>query len=147
MILNGVVESVTSVNSIEELQQYYPDHTLIERTGPEWEGWLWNGEFFTPPANETHEGDRRITRYAFVSRFTDIEAVGIDLASQGATVDAAMLRRLQQKIDAIDTIDLNNSVTRDGVGMLETAGLLVAGRAAEILDSPIQSHEVPGFSG
>ncbi len=86
---------------------------------------------------------RVITRLAFLSRFTDIEAVAIDLASIGATVQAATLRRANAKISAAEEIQLALPETRAGVLALETAGLIASGRAAQILDSPVQSHEVP----
>lgn len=86
---------------------------------------------------------RIITRLAFLSRFTDAEAVAIDLASIGATVQAAALRRANAKISAAEEIQLDNSETRAGVQALETAGLIASGRAAEILDSPVLPSEVP----
>ena len=38
-------------------------------------------------------------------------------------------------------IDLSRADTRAGVQMLETAGLLAAGRALEILDAPVTPEE------
>ena len=46
-----------------------------------------------PAADLMVVDDFRITRLAFVDRFTDAEAVAIDLASIGATVQAASIRR------------------------------------------------------
>ena len=86
---------------------------------------------------------RIITRLAFLNRFTDAEAIAIDLASIGGTVEAAALRRAQAKINAAEEIQLDNVETRAGVQALETAGLIAAGRAAAILDAPVQAHEVP----
>lgn len=85
----------------------------------------------------------RITKLAFLSRFTDAEAVALDLASIGATVEAATLRRYTAKVNAASFIDLSREDTRLGVQALEPIGILSAGRAAEILDAPIQPHEVP----
>ena len=86
---------------------------------------------------------RIITRLAFLKRFTDAEAVAIDLASIGNTVQSAMLRRAQSKISAAEEIQLDNTETRDGVLALETAGLLATGRAAAILDAEVLAAEVP----
>lgn len=94
------------------------------------------------PRTATSYG-RIITRLAFLSRFTDAEAIAIDLASIGGTVEAATLRRAQAKINAAEEIQLDNAETRAGVQALETAGLIAAGRAAAILDAPVQAHEVP----
>lgn len=43
---------------------------------------------------------RHVSQLAFLSRFSDAEAVAIDLASIGATTDAATIRRYQAKINA-----------------------------------------------
>lgn len=86
---------------------------------------------------------RIITRLAFLRRFTDAEAVAIDLASIGNTVQSAMLRRAQAKISAAEEIQLDNTETRDGVLALETAGILATGRAAAILDAKVLAAEVP----
>ncbi len=86
---------------------------------------------------------RHVTRLAFLSRFTDAEAVAIDLASIGATVEAASMRRYMAKVNAATFIDLDRPDTRAGVQQLEAVGLLAAGRAAVILDTPIESDERP----
>lgn len=85
----------------------------------------------------------QITRLAFLSRFTDEEAIALDLASHGATVEAATLRRYLSKVNAATFIDLSREDTRAGVLALEPLGILAEGRALEILDAPIQDHEVP----
>lgn len=95
-----------------------------------------------PPPPQPYYG-RIITRLAFLNRFTDAEAIAIDLASTGATAQAATLRRAQAKINTAEEIQLDNAETRAGVQALETAGLLAAGRATAILDSAVQAHEVP----
>lgn len=84
-----------------------------------------------------------VTRLAFLSRFTDAEAVAIDLAGIGETAEAASVRRYVNKIEAAAFIDLSREDTRSGVQALEALGILAAGRAAEILDAPILPHEVP----
>jgi len=84
---------------------------------------------------------RRITRLAFLSRFSDSEAVAIDLASIGATPQAAGMRRYMSKVNAATYIDLDRADTRAGVQALEAAGMLAAGRALQILDAPVQPEE------
>lgn len=76
---------------------------------------------------------RNLTRLEYLSRFTDAEAIAIDLASQGATVEAATLRRMMAMVQAAEYISLDDARTIDGLNNLEAAGLLAAGRAAEIL--------------
>ena len=110
-------------------------------------GWAWDGEAFTPPAPppapEPTPSPKHITRLAFLNRFTDAEAISIDLASIGATEQAAGLRRFMNKVNAATFIDLARSDTRAGVQALEAGGLLAAGRAAEILDIDILDEERP----
>ena len=85
--------------------------------------------------------DMRITRLAFLDRFTDAEAVAIDLASLGATVQAAGLRRYLHKVNSAQHIDLARADLQAGVQALEAAGLLAAGRAEQILTAPITDIE------
>ena len=86
---------------------------------------------------------RHITQLAFLNRFTDPEAIAIDLASIGATAQAAGMRRYLSKVQAATFIDLDRPDTRAGVQALEAAGVLAAGRALEILDTPIADAERP----
>lgn len=95
------------------------------------------------PEPEPPHVPRDVSRKAFLSRFTDPEAVQIDLASIGATVEAAQVRRYLSKVNAAQHIDLNDPETREGVHALEAVGLIAPGRALEILDSPIQPKELP----
>lgn len=142
MIQDGLIVTVTSVNSIEELQPYYPEMLLIERTGEEWAGWTYDGNNFHAPSNAILDNPTRITRLAFISRFTDAEAIGIDLASQGETISAATLRRALKKIDAANFIDLADQATIDGANGLEAFGLLAAGRANEIISTTLTEKEL-----
>jgi hypothetical protein len=87
------------------------------------------------------ERDKKITNLAFTKRFTDAEAIQLDLVSIGATVQAAAIRRYMKKVDLATYIDLDDADTRAGVQALEGMGLLLAGRAAEILDATITEHE------
>ena len=103
--------------------------------------WSWDGEFH-PPATSEITPTTKITRLAFMNRFTDAEAISIDLASQGATVQAAAMRRYQKKVDAATFVDLDQQDTRDGVISLESIGILVPGRALQILDTPVTQEEV-----
>lgn len=107
-------------------------------------GWsLIDGAWTAPPPAPEPVPQTQITRLAFLSRFTDEEAIALDLASQGATVEAATLRRYLSKVNAATFIDLSREDTRAGVLALEPLGILAEGRALEILNAPIQDHEVP----
>jgi len=127
-----------------------PDN-LSQTTTPDelranWTGYEWVDRGYvvpSAPADSAPYYGRIVTRLAFLNRFADAEAIAIDLASIGATVQAATLRRAQAKINAAEEIQLDNVETRAGVQALETAGLIAAGRATTILDSTVQPHEVP----
>lgn len=94
--------------------------------------------------------DHRITRLAFRNRFTSVEKVAIEIAAlddptapMPQRAQAAALRANQADLAAATFVDLARPDTRAGVQMLEAAGLLGAGRALEILDTPAQPHESP----
>lgn len=125
------------------------DYTGTEPYEPRaiWRGWGWEVEpYYEPP--EPGLPDRRITKLAFRNRFgrdtkIDIEMAALDdpsltweqrRAAAGVRVDLADQRDAEH-------IDLDRAETRAGVEYLEATGLIGAGRAAEILDAPIQEHE------
>ena len=108
-------------------------------------GKRWNAEaqaFEPGPPPELPTG-RLVSNKAFLSRFTDDEAIDIDLASIGATREAAAVRRYLSKVNAAQNIDLADDETRTGVQALEAGGLLQPGRALAILDAPIEPKELP----
>ena len=108
-------------------------------------GKRWNPEVqaFEPGPPPVVPTERNVSRKAFLSRFTDAEAIDIDLASIGATREAATVRRYLSKVNAAQRIDLADDETRTGVHALEAAGLLQPGRALVILDAPIEPKELP----
>ena len=92
----------------------------------------------------------RITKLAFRNRFTTPEKVALEIASldnpaapMAQRQQAAALRATLADTAAATFIDLIHAETRAGVQMLETAGLLAAGRALEILDAPVTPEERP----
>lgn len=127
----GLIEGVHMV-PIESL-----DATLM--------GKRWNPEVqaFEPGPPQAEPTVRNVSRKAFLSRFTDAEAIDLDLASMGATREAATVRRYLSKVNAAQHIDLADDETRTGVQALEAAGLLQPGRALVILDAPIEPKELP----
>ena len=108
-------------------------------------GKRWNpqAQAFEPGPPPQVPTERNVSRKAFLSRFTDAEAIDIDLASIGATREAATVRRYLSKVNAAQHIDLADDETRTGVQALEAAGLLQPGRALVILDAPIEPKELP----
>ena len=92
----------------------------------------------------------QITRLAFRNRFTMVEKAGLEMAGlddpsapMAQRQQAAMLRAYLADVAAASFIDLQRPDTRAGVEQLEALGLLAEGRAAEILDAPVQPAERP----
>lgn len=114
-------------------------------------GWHYDGEAFTAPAPESPPAqDTRITRLAFRNRFTQAEKVALELAAldnPSATMpqrtQSAAMRAYLKDVDAAQFIDLADANVKEGVQTLEAAGLLTAGRAAEIITAPVQEDERP----
>ena len=136
-IVLGVTQVAAEINA--------PDLVPIESLDTALIGQRWNPEaqaFEPGPPPELPTG-RLVSNKAFLSRFTDDEAIDIDLASIGATREAAAVRRYLSKVNAAKHIDLADDETRTGVQALEAAGLLQPGRALAILDAPIDPRELP----
>ncbi len=114
-------------------------------------GWHYDGEAFTAPMPESPPAqDTRITRLAFRKRFTQAEKVALEIAAlddPSATpaqrARAAALRAYLKDVDAATFIDLSDAHVKEGVQTLEAAGLLAAGRAAEIINAPVTPEELP----
>ena len=109
-------------------------------TGTEWV----NIPYFPhkdPEPEQSQPSPKKITQLAFISRFTDAEAIALDLASMGATVEAASIRRYMQKVNSATFIDLEREDTIVGVNQLEAVGLIGAGRANVILTAPVTDLE------
>lgn len=101
------------------------------------------------PGLPPYEGSWHITKRAFRARFTPAEKVGIEIASlddPAASMQvrglAAVLRAQQREISDSPYVDLQFAPTREGTQALETYGLLAAGRAAVILDTPPTGEEL-----
>ena len=136
-IVLGVTQVAAEINA--------PDLVPIESLDTALIGQRWNAEtqaFEPGPPPELPTG-RLVSNKAFLSRFTDAEAIDIDLASVGATREAATVRRYLSKVNAAQHIDLADDETRTGVQALEAAGLLQPGRALAIIDAPIEPKEQP----
>lgn len=91
-----------------------------------------------------------ITKLAFRNRFTINELIAIELTSiDNPAADlatrqlAALLRVMQKNQENASYIDLSRTDTQQGVQMMESYGLLAAGRANEILHAPVKTEEVP----
>jgi hypothetical protein len=108
----------------------------------------WTGSAFEQVVPPLVPELRHITVLAFLNRFTKPERIATDLASiddpsasLSARQQAASVRDDMARIRSAMYIDLDRADTRDGVQLLESAGLIASGRAAAILDGPIAPNE------
>ncbi len=72
---------------------------------------------------------RRITKLSFRNRFTDAEKLALYTAAESSV----QLRVYLDDLAAAEFVDLDYPATVAGVQALEQAGIIGAGRAAEIL--------------
>jgi hypothetical protein len=115
------------------------------------EGQTVNSDYLTELATPKNYG-RKITVLAFRNRFTMQEKVMIEIAGCddpnaeiGPRMNAAYVRASLKDTDNAAYIDLDQDDTRSGVQVMEAQGLIAMGRATEILDSPVQAHEIPTY--
>lgn len=71
----------------------------------------------------------RVAPFDFLSRFTPTERAAIRMAAQTNAVIADYIAM----VDAAPMVNLTSELTTTGVNSLESAGLIGAGRAAQIL--------------
>ena len=138
---NGVVTSVIDAATA-------PD-ALWKPCGNAGPGFTSNdgGLTFTPPVTTA---STIITTLAFRNRFTQTEKVTIEIACLDvptaltpARQQAAALRVNQADVLNATFIDLSRADTRAGVNSLQAGGIIAAGRAAIILDTPVADNERP----
>lgn len=146
IIAAGLVENVI-LGSPEDFPGCVDVSGLTPRPGV---GWTYDGSEFAPPEGGSPVERRKITNLAFDLRFTEAERVAVELASldnPGAPADeravAAAIRVGTSRAAKAAFVDLDDPVTRGGVLQFESFGLLAPGRAAEILDSPVEPRERP----
>lgn len=123
----------------------YQSEDAVEWQGMEFATHAHTEDAPEPPPPAEPPQDRRITKLAFRSRFTSTERAAITYAAKQATPQGAAVQSYLDDTQAATFIDLSRPETRAGVQALEAAGLIAAGRAAQILDAEIQPLEV--FNG
>lgn len=112
-----------------------PNGTMIEPPPPE-DGVVFR---FSGGAWKRPVVDKRITRLAFLNRFSMEEWIELDASS--ATVPS--LKYFITKINAARHIDLALDEVRNGMQLLAANGMLSAARLVEIMDTPIRPDERP----
>lgn len=152
LVKNNIVENYFNVEDSEkdEKKQLCENAGFVVVENEEaLVGWVYeNGVFSPPPAPVIPELPKFITKLAFRNRFTSQEKVAIEMASLDDPTaslqqrqTSATLRYYLKDVDAATYIDLDRADTQAGVQNLEAAGLIAAGRANEILTSPILPAE------
>ena len=106
--------------------------------------------FKVAPGETVSTASRVITNLAFDLRFDAAERVAIELASlddPSAPMEqrqqAAFIRVSLQRANKASYTNLDDPVTRAAVQQFEQYGMIAEGRAAEILDAPVDDRERP----
>jgi hypothetical protein len=140
-IINQVIESETDPDGVNG------EWVLCGNAGP---GWTYDNGVFTPPIYVPPvEQVKYLSKLGFRNRFTPQEKALIEFAALDDPSAAMPARMLSASIRATladqrdaTYIDPTRPDTRQGVIGMEAAGLLTAGRALMILDTPIEDHEM-----
>ena len=104
-----------------------------------------NGVFTAPPPapqKVVSSFGRIITVLAYRLRFTQAERVGLKIAANAGTPQAAAVAVSVEDQLSAGYINLDHPATIAGTNALETATLLDVGRAAAILSPPVYSAEL-----
>lgn len=135
-IENGIVTNI-SLGEIEATQQAYPNQIIVE-TSEGQIGWFYGDGIFTPPNEKVEEPKTKITRLAFRNRFS-LEEKTLLYTTAKTNIQ---IQIYLDDVNAATYIDLSRPDTRFGVITLENIGIIAPGRAAQILDTPAQTHEL-----
>ena len=151
-MIRGYIEAIGENWPLVQCHAVGPAYTdLVWESGDpipsqaELDAWLANP--ITLPENVRH-----ITVLAFRNRYTGNEKMMIELAAAhnpGAAIEdqmnSAYMRSYLKDLDNAAYVDLDRDDTRSGAMAMEALGLIAAGRALVILDSPIQAFEIPTY--
>ena len=130
LVRNNVVENII-VATLEFAETLGYDEVFDVKTTPVGIGWIKvDGVWQAPPVPAPEPVLKSVlTPLEFLNRFTNDEAKTIlGLSKTNPDVELWWL-----KYNKAQDIDLDDPQTIDGVTMLETAGIIAAGRAEEIL--------------
>lgn len=123
-ITDGVVSAETETHGAINL----PDMIRRESLYPSVLGYSYANGVFTPPIIPAPS--KILSKVAYLKRFTQAERIAIRSA---AKVSPQVNDYIEMLNAAADVVHLEDPITAEGLQALETAGLLAAGRAAEIL--------------
>lgn len=163
LIKNGMVENIIIAEPdfiaaiADDWEHIEPLDTPEEQALNVGIGWTYVAGVFAAPETAGEESAEQtyevLSRLGFRNRFTMMEKAMIEFAAiddpaktPEQRMQSAMLRAILADQRDAKYIDVREDTaagiqTRAGLDMLETAGLLVAGRAATIANTPIESNE------
>lgn len=131
-----LIVEVESVDELLPLDKKYQN--LVELTGFDPEpkiGWYFENNKFRDNTSASNVSgpvkQTKITRLAFINRFTLQESVAYEMALTSSPV----LRALDKKLSASTYVDLSRPDTIAGIQALASVGILTPSRASEILNT------------
>jgi len=150
LVRNGKVEVILDDLTDEQILEnsaYYEN--IIDVTNdaitPE-VGWTFNGSVLVPPAGTVAKPSMKITRLAFLNRFTDVEVAAIEVFAFQNTPIAASLRGALRKQSVSNYMDLERIDTVVGISNLVALGLITQQRATQILTTvPTELEKYKGI--
>jgi len=139
MVLNGIVAEIRDLTDEESQTEGANFSNVVDITNanpfPE-VGWVFNGMVFAPPPGASAVPSLRLTKLAFLNRFTDAEVAAIETFAFQNNAYAAALRGALRKQQVSNYMDLARTDTIVGVNNLVALGLITPARAAAILTTP-----------
>lgn len=125
--VNGQVTRYCDLSGINIGRLYEAPHEIISMVSPSW-------ALLDPipdPPSQPIPPTRILSKLAYLRLFTQDERIAIRTASD---LNPALFDYLEM-LKLADEIDLNDTDTVGAVMMLEAAGLIAEGRAAEVLNA------------
>lgn len=148
IMYGGVMQRIADVNgnTIDEPNLSY---TTLD-TFPTQPAWIDPDPVQDPPPPPPPAAARLISVSALWARATTAEKIALEMASIDNPAASIQVRQFAAGIrvwirdsNLLSSFNLEDAANRAGIQALESAGILGAGRALEILDAPIQDDERP----
>lgn len=143
LILNETIQAIYTEQSTPD---YLSDPRFEVVTNAEVVGMIRDGEGWVspppPPQKVVSSFGRIITVLAYRLRFTQAERIGLKMAANAGTTQAAAVAVSVEDQLSAGYINLDHPATIAGTNALEAATLLGVGRAAAILSPPVYSAEL-----
>ena len=79
---------------------------------------------------------RKITKRAFMQRFTQPERTAIRNSTDDIVID------IYEDLQSVNNVELDHQDTIKAIAYLTVVGILTAGRDTEILDTPVTEGEI-----